>query len=160
MLNSAGQAIGVTTAIELSSAQIHQRIGFAVPSNTLREILPQLKEPGIVSPAWLGTLSQGLTPLLVERLGLTVEQGFYVIRVAPGSPAEQAGLVASGVDSEGRPASGGDIIVAVNGVSVATGSDLTSQLNQLRPGDEVMLTVVRDGAEAQITLTLGEWPEG
>lgn len=160
MLNSAGHVIGITTAIELSSSQIHQRIGFAVPVNILREILPQLKEPGIVSPPWLGTLSQSVSPLLMERLGLTTEQGFYVVRVAPGSPAEQAGLVASGVDSEGRAADGGDIIVAVDGVPVATGTDLTSQLNHHRPGDEVVLTVVRDGTETELKVTLGEWPKG
>jgi S1-C subfamily serine protease len=66
--------------------------------------------------------------------------------------------VASGVDNEGRPAAGGDIIVAVNGVPVATGADLTAQLNRHRPGDEVMLTVVRDGTEAQLMVILGEWP--
>jgi S1-C subfamily serine protease len=158
MLNSAGQVVGITTAIELSSDRVSQRIGFAVPINTLKELLPQLKEPGTVRPPWLGTMSQSLRPLLVERLSLPVERGFYVIRVAPGSPAEKAGLLASGVDNEGRPAAGGDIIVAVNGVPVATGADLTAQLNRHRPGDEVMLTVVRDGTDAQLMVILGEWP--
>jgi S1-C subfamily serine protease len=158
MLNSAGQVVGVTTAIELSSDQINRRIGFAVPINTLKELMPQLKEAGTVRPPWLGTLSQSLGPLLVERLGLPVERGFYVIRVASGSPAEEGGLVASGIDDGGRPASGGDIIVAVDGVPVATGADLTSQLNRRKPGDEVTLTVVRDGAEISVMVILGEWP--
>ncbi|HZA23897.1 MAG TPA: trypsin-like peptidase domain-containing protein [Dehalococcoidia bacterium] len=158
MLNSAGRVVGITTAIELSSDQVNQRIGFAVPINTLKELLPQLKEPGIVRPPWLGTLSQSLRPLLVERLSLPVERGFYVVRVASGSPAEEAGLVASGVDDEGRPAAGGDIIVAVDGVPVAAGAELTSQLNRRQPGDEITLTVVRDGTEIQLTVTLGDWP--
>lgn len=158
MLNSAGQVVGITTAIELSSDRVNQRIGFAVPINTLKELLPQLKEPGTIRPPWLGTMSQSLRPLLVERLSLPVERGFYVIKLAPGSPAEEAGLVASGVDDEGRPAAGGDIIVAVDGVPVAAGADLTSQLNRRQPGDKVTLTVVRDGAEIRLTVTLGEWP--
>jgi S1-C subfamily serine protease len=76
MLNRAGQVVGITTAVELSSAQISQRIGFAVPVNTLREVLPQLKEQAVVRPPWLGTLSQSVRPLLVERLGLPVDRGF------------------------------------------------------------------------------------
>ena len=158
MLNSQGQVIGITTAIELSSAQISQRIGFAVPINTLEEILPQFRQHEVVQPPWLGTLSQSVGPLLVERLALPVDRGFYVVRVVPGSPAEQAGLVPSGVDTNGRPAAGGDIIVAVDGVLVETGADLTSQLGARRPGDAVTLTVIREGAEAEITATLGEWP--
>lgn len=158
MLNSDGQVIGVTTAIELSSANITQRIGFAVPINTVRDLIPQLKGEKVVQPPWMGTRSQGLKPLLVERLELPVEHGFYVTQTTPNGPADQAGLIASGVDDQGRPAAGGDIIVAVNGVSVAIGAEMTAELGRNRPGDEVVLTVVRGGEQVQITVTLGDWP--
>lgn len=158
MLNRAGQVVGITTAVELSSAQISQRIGFAVPVNTLREVLPQLKEQAVVRPPWLGTLSQSVRPLLVERLRLPVERGFYIIQTIPGSPAEQAGLVPSGIDARGQPAAGGDIIVAVEGVPVASGTDLTTQLNRYQPGEQITLTVIRNETETPVQVTLGEWP--
>jgi 2-alkenal reductase len=158
MLNRAGQVVGITTAVELSSAQISQRIGFAVPVNTLREVLPQLKEQAVVRPPWLGTLSQSVRPLLVERLGLPVDRGFYIIRTIPGSPAQQAGLIPSGIDARGRPAAGGDIIIAVEGVSVASGTDLTTELNRHHAGEQITLTVIRNGFETQVEVILGEWP--
>ena len=161
MLNRKGEVVGITTAIELSSAQYTQRsVGFAVPSNTLKEVLPKLMENVIVRPPWLGTMSRTVQPLLAERLELSMEWGFYVIRVMPGSPAEQAGLVPSGVDLEGRPAIGGDIIVGVNGLSVVAGTDLTAALNRHQPGEAITLTVIRGGAEIELPVTLGVWPEG
>jgi S1-C subfamily serine protease len=158
MLNGSGQVIGITTAIELSSARISQRVGFAVPVNTVKDLLPQLKGQKVVQPPWLGTYSQVLKPLLVERLGLPVEYGFYVTQIAPNSPAEQAGLIASGVDDQGRPDAGGDIIVAVNGVAVEVGAEMTAELGRNRPGDEVILTVVRGDERVQLAATLGDWP--
>jgi S1-C subfamily serine protease len=124
----------------------------------LREVLPQLKEQAVVRPPWLGTLSQSVRPLLVERLGLPVDRGFYIIRTIPGSPAQQAGLIPSGIDARGRPAAGGDIIIAVEGVSVASGTDLTTELNRHHAGEQITLTVIRNGFETQVEVILGEWP--
>ena len=161
MLNRDGEVIGITTAIELAAPKINQRsIGFAVPSNTLADLLPRRVEAQVVKPPWLGTLSRNVTPLMAERLKLPVDSVFYVIRVIPGSPAQQAGLAASGVDTEGRPSPGGDIIIAVNGRPVAAGTDLTAALNRYQAGGEITLTVVRDGRETRVPVTLAEWPEG
>jgi serine protease Do len=158
MLNRDGQVVGITTAVELSSAQINQRIGFAGPINTLRELLPQLKRQAVVRPPWLGTLSQSIHPLLVERLELPVSRGFYVIGIVPGSPAEQAGLIPSGVDARGRPAAGGDIIIKVEEVPVELGTDLTTELNRHQAGEQITLTVIRNGSETPVQVVLGEWP--
>jgi S1-C subfamily serine protease len=158
MLNGSGQVVGITTAIELSSAKISQRIGFAVPVNTVKDLLPQLKGGKVVQPPFLGTYSQVLKPLLVERLAFPVEHGFYVTQIAPSSPAERAGLIASGVDDQGRPDAGGDIIVAVNGVPVKVGAEMTVELGRNRPGDEVILTVIRGNQRVQLAATLGDWP--
>ncbi len=89
-----------------------------------------------------------------------MDRGFYVIRVISGSPAQQAGLRASGVDTQGRPSPGGDIIIAVNGRPVASGTDLTVALNRYQAGGAITLTVVREGGETRVPVTLGEWPEG
>ena len=69
-------------------------------------------------------------------------------------------MKASGVDTEGRPSPGGDIIVAVNGRPVASGTDLTVALNRYQAGGEITLTVVREGREIRVAVTLEEWPEG
>ena len=161
MLNRDGEVVGITTAIELSASKLNQRsIGFAVPSNTLANLLPRLVKDEEVKPPWLGTLSRNVNPLMVERLDLPVHQGFYVIRVISGSPAQKAGLRASGVDTEGRPSPGGDVIIAVNGRPVAVGTDLTVALNRYPIGGEITLTVVREGRETRVPVILGEWPEG
>lgn len=158
MLNSAGEVVGITTAIELSSDRVSQRIGFAVPINTVQQLLPRLKEQEVVRPPWLGTLSRSVNSLMVERLALPVEHGFYVLEITPNSPADQAGLIASGFDIDGRPAPGGDIIVAVNDVPVSDGAEMTAQINRSLPGDEISLTVIREGEEILLDVVLGEWP--
>ena len=150
--------MGITTAVELSSAQINQRIGFAVPINTLRELLPQLERQAVVRPPWLGTLSQSIRPLLVERLELPVSREFYVIGILPGSPVEQAGPIPSGVDARGRPAAGGDIIIKVEEVPVELGTDLTTELNRHQAGEQITLTIIRNGSETPVQVVLGEWP--
>lgn len=159
LLDSSGRVVGVITAVEYSPSQLNPRsIGFAVPINTLSEMIPRLAAGGTVQPPWLGTLSQSLGPLLVERLELPVDDGFYVIRVMPDSPAFAAGLVASELDLEGRPSSGGDIIVKVSGVPVTSGPDLTAQINRYQAGDEITLTVIRNSEETVLPVVLGQWP--
>ena len=158
MLNSAGQVVGITTAIEFSSDKVSQRIGFAIPINTVQKLIPQLKEQKVVQPPWMGILSQSLKPLIVERLELPLEHGFYVVQTTPNGPADVAGLIGSGFDDEGRPSSGGDIIIAVNDVLVSSGAEMTAQINQRQPGDEITLTVFRDGQEERLTVVLGQWP--
>lgn len=159
LLNSAGEVVGVVTAVESSPSPLSPRsVGFAVPINTLVELTPRMIKEGTVQPAWLGTLSQGVGPLLVERLELPVDNGFYVIKVMENSPAQQAGLIPSEFDLKGRPAAGGDIIVEVSGTKVHNGPDLTAALNEYHAGDEIILTVIRDNQKTTIPVTLGRWP--
>ena len=66
--------------------------------------------------------------------------------------------MASGVDHRGRPDADGDIVVAVNGMPVDSGAALTSHLNSYRPGDKIKLTVIRNGDEVAVLVTLGDWP--
>ena len=165
LLNSSGQALGINTAIRMSTSQLsfenilRPSIGFAVPINTLTNLLPRLKEKGVIRPAWLGIGAAGLDELLAERLELPITKGVYVSQVTPDSPADLAGLVSSSTDSRGRTSGGGDVIVGVNGASVDSVAALISQLNKHLPGDEITLTVIRDGEEVEIQVTLGEWPE-
>ena len=163
LLDSGGKVIGINMAVQVSHlGQIVDRIGFAVPVDTLKSVLPRLKEgkeDTVVRPAWIGIQAMDLTSQLAEELDLPVQKGAYVTRVIGGGPAEEAGLTGAGVDSEGELASGGDIITAVDGVEVEAVTDVIAYLNSKQPGDVVTLTVIRGGETIELSVTLGEWPE-
>ena len=165
LLNSSGEVLGINTAIQVSRGGLDIRsitsssIGFAVPINTLADLLPRLKEGQTIKPPWLGISAMSLEPLLVESLDLPADTGVYVTRVFPDGPAEQAGLLASGNDLLLRPTGAGDIIIAVDGVPVDAMAALIILLNEHLPGDAITLKVIRDGEEIDVLVTLGEWPE-
>ena len=155
LLNSSGQVIGINTAIEVSSTGI----GFAVPINTVKSLLPALLKGGEVKNPWLGVSAVAISPGLVELLQLPVSTGIYIVTVTPESPAEKAGLIGSGSDELGQPALGGDIITAVDGIQVSSVEDLVAYLNNKQPGDRILLSVLRGSQALTIEVTLGEWPE-
>ena len=165
LLNSSGDILGINTAIQVSRGSLDIRrvngssIGFAVPINTLANLLPRLKEGQEIKPAWLGISAMSLEPLLVESLDLPEGRGVYVTQIIPDSPAEQAGLLASGNDYLLRPTGDGDIIVAVDEVPVDSMAGLITLLNERLPGDGIALKVIRDKEEIEVLVTLGEWPE-
>ena len=162
LLDRKGEVVGINTAIQLPLNVLSPRnlgrgsIGFAVPANTLANLLPRLKEKQVIRPVWLGISVATLDPLLVETLELPEKRGVYVTQVMGGSPADKAELVPSGTDQRGRPTKGGDIIVAVNGTQVDAVSDLITELNRFFPGDKITLTVNRDGERIQVATTLSE----
>ena len=158
LLNSSGEVIGINTAIESSGVGSGTGIGFAVPVNSLKEVLPRLKEGGVVQPAYLGIRGMAITPALKDALGLPVDRGVYIVGVTVDGPAAKAGIVASGAGQGGQPGAGGDIITAIDGRTVASVDDIASYLNGKSPGDPVTLTVVRDGSTISVNVTLGTWP--
>ncbi len=160
LLDSSGAVVGINTALQLSPLNgASAGIGFAVPINTLKSALPRLKTEGVVRPPWLGVRVADIDGQLAERLGLPADAGVYVTGVVPDGPAEAAGLVESGLGARGRPASGGDIVIAVDGVAVDSAAELIAQLNGKQPGHAVTLTVLRGGETVDVAVTLGEWPE-
>jgi 2-alkenal reductase len=154
LLNSKGEVIGINTAIEVSAT----RIGFAIPINTAKSLLPALLEGGEVSSPWLGIKGMAINKELSDKLELPVDNGVYVIEVTPDSPAARAGLRGSGTDEGGDPTYGGDIIVDVDGQLVTEVEDLISYFNSKKPGDNISLTIYRGENTLSIELTLGEWP--
>ncbi len=155
LLNSAGEVVGINTAIEVSSTGI----GFVVPINTVKSLLPALLKGGEVKNPWLGISAVAISPNLVELLELSVSSGIYVVTVAASSPAEKAGLIESGRDDLGQPGRGGDVITAVDGIEVSAVDDLVAYLNDKEPGDKISLSVHRGGDYFTVEVTLGEWPE-
>ena len=158
LLDSQGQVVGINTAIERSEYGGNAGIGFAVPVNTLTRLLPRLKEGGKVRPAYLGISAEPLDADITKMLGISETRGVYVVGVHPGSPAEEAGLVA-GTDWAGGVTADGDIIIAVDGQPVTSVQDIVAYLNGKVEGDVVTLTVLRDGSVIDVPVTLGSWPE-
>lgn len=164
LLNRAGEVLAINTAIQVSAmAFVSPRInrgsvGFAVPINTLENLLPDLKAGKVVRPPWLGISATTVDGILVESLDLDQTRGVYVTQVMPDSPAENAGLVPSGTLHRGRPAGGGDIIIALDGVEIESVGDLIAKLNRYDAGSEVTVSIVRQGEEVDVVVTLGEWP--
>ncbi len=155
LLNSKGEVIGVNTAIDASSAGI----GFAVPINTAKALLPSLIKGDEVKSAWLGVSGISLDTEMAEGLGLPVEAGVYVVEVRSDSPAERAGLRASPLSEDDSLLPGGDVITAVGDLNVDGVDDLIAYFNGKIPGDTVLLTIVRDGETLQIEARLEAWAE-
>ncbi len=142
LLDSAGRMIGVNTAI-LSESGASAGIGFAIPIDTVNRVVPSLISTGTVPTPGIGIVSAD--PAVAAQIGVA---GIIIMRVVPGSPAEQAGL--RGVDL----ASGtvGDIIVAVNGQPVGSMAQLGTALDAVGIGHTATLTVERDGVRRQVTV--------
>jgi S1-C subfamily serine protease len=152
LLDSAGRLIGVNTAI-FSPSGASAGVGFAVPVATVNRVVPQLIASGkYVRPTIGIQVDERLNELLTERTGVT---GVAVLRVAPGSPAEAAGLrgVTSRDDGTIVP---GDVIVAIGGRPVEDVPHLMSRLDDHRIGESVRLTVLRSGRKVEISVTLQE----
>jgi len=155
LLNSGGEVIGINTAIEAAA----NGVGFAVPINTAKAIIPEMLKGGNVKTAWLGIEGMAISQELAAKLKLPVEKGVYVVGIVAGSPAEKAGLVDGGRNNQNEPTSGGDIITAVDNAQVGKVEDLIAYFNAKKPGDRVNLTVLRGSEKISVTAELGEWPE-
>jgi S1-C subfamily serine protease len=160
LLNSRGEVIGINTAIFTPSGTT-AGIGFATPINMAKRIAQDLIKEGRVRQAYLGISTIALWPDLSQALRLPVQQGLLVERVAPRSPAAQAGLrggdrvVLAGLQ---RLVIGGDIVVTIDGRQVESSLDLNVILNQKRPGDVIRLSVYRANQTMDLSVTLGEEP--
>ncbi|NMC01377.1 MAG: PDZ domain-containing protein, partial [Chloroflexi bacterium] len=163
LVNEQGEVIGVTTAI-VSPVQASVGIGFAIPATIVQRVVPVLIEKGTYAHPWIGISGTSLTSEIATAMDLPAEQrGALVMEVIAGGPADKAGLQGSTrqVTIGGRQvAVGGDVIIAFDGVPIRSFDELVSVLGaQSRPGQTVTLTVLRDGAERDIRLTLQERPK-
>lgn len=156
LLNARGEVIGINTMIE-SPVRGSVGVGFAIPINTAKKLVPQLEAGARLEPVWLGIAGQELDATIAEDQGVPVDKGVLVTNVVPNSPADRAGL-RGGAGQNERVPRGGDVVTAVNGNAIATVSELTEQLSNHKPGDSVTLTVVRDGQTQSIEVRLQAWP--
>lgn len=158
LLDANGSVIGINTAIE-STATGARGIGFAVPSDVAKNVIPNLEAGTQVQRPWIGISGTNLTSTLAKTLGVTINQGVYVVSVVSGGPAATAGIVAAGASSTaGQPGTGGDIITAVDGKAIKTISDLQTYIATKKVGDSIKLTIARGGTNTDVQVFLGARP--
>jgi putative serine protease PepD len=160
LLDSKGKIIGINSAI-ISPTGASVGIGFAIPVNTAKRILPELIEKGYVSYPWIGATVYSLIPEFAKFLGLEVERGAVIGEVMKGGPVDRAGL--KGGHRRVRVGNsmilvGGDVIVEVDEEKVMSSDDLVRMVRDRRPGDQVKLKVLRNGKFLRVTVTLDEKP--
>jgi len=161
LLNMKGEVIGINTAIRSSTGEF-TGVGFAVPSNTIKKIVPSLIEEGKYHHPWMGITGIDIDPDLAKMRELGNAKGFLVVTVIDGHPADDAGLqgVSKTVEIDGKEYPiDGDIIISVDGKEVRKINDLLVHLQREKSvGDEMILGVMRDGDLIHLTLTLAERP--
>jgi serine protease Do len=146
LVNAAGQVVGIDTAI-FSQSGGSVGIGFAIPIDLAKEILPQLEAKGHVTRGWLGVSIQSITPDLAKAFHLQKEQGALVAQVLPDSPAAKARLRA------------GDVIVAYDGHPIARSSDLPRLVAATPIGQTATIQVLREGKPLTLSVQIAELPE-
>ncbi len=140
-----GDVIGVNTAI-FSPSGGSVGIAFAIPAETVKSVVAQLKDKGVVTRGWIGVQIQPVTSDIADSLGLKKAEGALVAEPQANSPAEKAGIKS------------GDVIVAVNDEPVKDARSLARRIGAMAPGTTIRLAINRSGSDRNLTLTLGELP--
>jgi serine protease Do len=142
LFNMKGQVVGINTAIIAQG----QGIGFAIPSNLAKELLPQL-EAGKIVRGWLGVMIQDITPELAKSFKLSDQSGVLIADVSQSGPAKDAGL------------QGGDVVTRFNGKEVANAHALSRMVAATAPGTRVAVDIIRDGKPQSIKVAVGTMPQ-
>jgi len=163
LLDAAGRVIGINAQIRSQSGSGNDAgVGFAVPIDAAKRSLRQLLHGGTVRYAYVGLTSENLTPSVAHRLHLGVTTGAMVDAVTPGGPADRAGIRGGSgeVVFEGRSiTTGGDVIVAIDGLPVTSADDLVRIVtNELDPDKVATFTIVRNGQRRTLPVRLAERP--
>ena len=143
LVNMKGEVVGINTAIIANG----QGIGFAIPVNMAKEIVPQLEKTGHVTRGWLGVTIQEVTPALAKSLGMKDEKGALVAQVVPGGPAEKAGIAQ------------GDVITEFDGKEIASSRDLPRMVAATPVDKAVTVKVLRNGKATDLQVKVGEMQE-
>lgn len=163
LLNMRGEVVGINTAIQSATGEF-TGVGFAIPSQTIAKIVPNIITDGEYKHPWIGIAGRDIDPDLADILNLKHAKGFLIVTVVEDSPADRAGLHGSKDTTEVNGITypvGGDIILSVDGKDVRKIDDILIHLQRAKSvGDEMVLEILRDGRTTNITLTLDERPNG
>jgi len=160
LLNSEGEIVGINSAI-ISPTGGNVGIGFAIPVNTAKRVVPELISKGYVTYAFIGATIQSLIPEMAKDLKLKIERGAMISEVSKGGPADKAGL--KGGNQRVQVGNmivlvGGDIVVKADQKEVKTSDELIHYIREKKPGDTVLLKVFRKDSFVDVKVTLGERP--
>jgi serine protease Do len=144
--NTQGEVVGVNSMI-LSPGAGSARVAFAVPADTVKTVIPQLKDKGTVTRGWIGAELQSVTPDIAESLAMQDPRGAIVVTVAENGPAAKAGLKT------------GDVISSAGAEPIKAASELTRKIHAMAPGSSTELTVLRRGHESRLSVTAGRRPD-
>jgi S1-C subfamily serine protease len=161
LIDATGKVIGINSQIETGgSGGGNIGIGFAVPIDTAKQIIPELKKSGHVDRGYLGVGARTIDKSL-DGLNLPAKQGVLVETVTPGSPADKAGIrggdISATLDGDAIQL-GGDIITQVEGKPIRSNDDLTAAIAGRKPGDKVEITIKRGGDTKTVEVTLADRP--
>ena len=157
LLDAAGRVIGVNSQIATGGTQGSVGIGFAVPVNTVKEVVPQLEEDGKIERPYIGVTTAPVADL-ARDLDLPADRGALVQDVQPGSPAARAGLRAGRTRTEEGITLGGDLIVRVDGRDVASPEDVAEAIEDNKPGDSIEIEFLRGRGRESVDLELAPRP--
>ncbi|WP_163576537.1 DegQ family serine endoprotease [Halomonas faecis] len=146
LFNLDGEVVGINSQIFTRSGGF-MGLSFAIPINVAMDVADQLRDDGRVSRGWLGVMIQPVSRDLAESFGMESASGALIADLDPEGPAARDGLEA------------GDVILEVDGEEVDRSSTLPRLIGRIDPGEEVELTVMRDGREITERITIGDWPE-
>lgn len=163
LLNLKGEVIGINAQIETSgNSRVNSGVGFAIPVSIVRRVVPDLISKGKYEWSWLGVRGGNLSPALVKAMNLPVERGAYISEVVSGGPSARAGLRGSTgqVTIDGRIVeTGGDVVIAIDGTPVTSFDDMLIYIAlKGEPGMTVTLTIIRNGKQQDIEITLDARP--
>ncbi|MCK0714380.1 DegQ family serine endoprotease [Chromohalobacter sarecensis] len=146
LFNLDGEVVGINSQIYTRSGGF-MGVSFAIPINVAMDIADQLKDSGHVSRGWLGVVIQPVSDDLAESFGLDDTRGALIADVSDDSPASEAGLKA------------GDVVLSVDDEEVEDSTTLPRLVGRVSPGDDVTLSILRDGEPQNVEVTVGNWPE-
>jgi S1-C subfamily serine protease len=159
LLNMKGEVIGINTAI-FSNTGSYSGVGFAIPSDTMKKVVPSLIQRGIYEHPYLGVSGIDVTSDIAKVMKLNETKGFLVTDITSGGPADKAGIHVGDVltDINGTEVElGGDVIIGIDNTTVRKIDDMLSYLETKRQvGDTAKLTIVRDGRPQEVNVTLSD----
>ena len=158
LLNASGQVIGINSQIATAGSRGSVGIGFAVPINTAKKVIPQLEQHGRIVHAYLGVTTYPVNKDIAAAVNLTVDRGALVQEVTPGGPAARAGLRAGKIHTDEGIILGGDVIVQVDGERIAKPDDVAAAISDNKPGETVEVKYYRDNKLQTKNVKLGTRP--
>ncbi len=162
LLTMNGEVIGINSAI-FSSTGVYSGIGFAIPSNTVKKVASSLIDKGTYQHPWIGITGIDVNPEIAEKMNLTEPKGFLVVDVNAGGPADKAGIMGGDKIYDTGTTKlelGGDVIVGIDDKNVRKIDDILSYLeNEKEVGQNITLTVIRNGNMQNMSLTLEPRPD-